>query len=61
MLKVWRHSCITRLWRYWITSDKAYTLANIFMTLNVYLCAEFNAHALVCEYPASKSIASLSS
>ncbi|EFX77373.1 hypothetical protein DAPPUDRAFT_106209 [Daphnia pulex] len=47
MLKVWRHSCITRLWRYWITSDKAYTLANIFMTLNVYLCAEFNAHALV--------------
>lgn len=36
-----------RLWRYWITSDKAYTLAAIFMTLNVYLCVEFNAHALV--------------
>ena len=31
----------------WITCDKAYTLAANFMTLNVYLCVEFNAHALV--------------
>ncbi|EFX70567.1 hypothetical protein DAPPUDRAFT_328025 [Daphnia pulex] len=45
--RMWYVVFSLRLWRYWITCDKAYTLAANFMTLNVYLCAEFNAHALV--------------
>ena len=36
-----------QIWRYWILCDKAYTLANNFVTLNVYLWVEINAHALV--------------
>ncbi|KAK4012282.1 hypothetical protein OUZ56_021383 [Daphnia magna] len=45
--RIWYVTFSLRLWRYWITCDKAYTLAANFMTLNVYLCVEFNAHALV--------------
>ncbi|KAK4045387.1 hypothetical protein OUZ56_032994 [Daphnia magna] len=45
--RIWYVAFSLRLWRYWITCDKAYTLAANFMTLNVYLCVEFNAHALV--------------
>ncbi len=45
--RMWYVVFSLRLWRYWITCDKAYTLAANFLTLNVYLCAEFNAHALV--------------
>ncbi|KZS10403.1 Uncharacterized protein APZ42_025134 [Daphnia magna] len=45
--RMWYVVFSLRLWRYWITCDTAYTLAANFMTLNVYLCVEFNAHALV--------------
>ncbi|KAK4005662.1 hypothetical protein OUZ56_010705 [Daphnia magna] len=45
--RIWYVAFSLRLWRYWITCDKAYNLAANFMTLNVYLCVEFNAHALV--------------
>lgn len=45
--RIWYVAFSLRLWRYWTTCDKAYTLAANFMTLNVYLCVEFNAHALV--------------
>ena len=45
--RMWYVVFSLRIWRYWILCDKAYTLANNFVTLNVYLCVEINAHALV--------------
>ncbi|KAK4030977.1 hypothetical protein OUZ56_024407 [Daphnia magna] len=47
--RMWYVVFSLRLWRYWITCDTAYTLAANFMTLNVYLCVEFNAHALTIQ------------
>ena len=43
--RIWYVLFSLRICRTWIIRSKSYTLAANFVTLNVYLCVEINAHA----------------
>jgi len=45
--RIWFSVFSLRLWRFWMSCDKTYALGVNFVTLNSYLCAEINAHALI--------------
>lgn len=45
--RIWFAVASFRAWRYWIMHHETYTLQQNFITLNVYLCAEVNAHSLI--------------
>ena len=45
--QMWFAVFVLRLWRRWMMSDSAYTMGNNFVSLNLYLCIEINAHALI--------------
>jgi hypothetical protein len=45
--RLWFSVFSLRYWRYWLSCDSVYPLAKHFITLNAYLCAETNAHALI--------------
>ena len=45
--RIWYAVFSLRYWRFWISLDKEYSMANNFISLNSYLCAEINAHSLI--------------
>lgn len=44
---LWYCVVFIRLWRNWITKHPAYKIQNNFLSSNLYLCIELNAHGLV--------------
>lgn len=45
--EIWYCTFFNRLWRYWIKVNDGYKLLENFITLNVFLCIEINAHAIL--------------
>jgi hypothetical protein len=45
--RLWYYVFSLSYGRFWLSCDSVYPLANHFITLNAYLCAEINAHALI--------------
>lgn len=45
--RIWYVNFSLRLWRFWLQCDKVYSLEKNYVTPNVQLCVELNAHGLV--------------
>ena len=45
--KIWFALFFLRYWRHWIVLHPQYSLGNNFVTQNVYMCIELNAHSLI--------------
>ncbi len=45
--RIWFVNFALRFWRFWMMCDDSYKLSLNFITLNSYLCAEINAHAMI--------------
>lgn len=43
----WRVLAFLRIWRNWILSSKKFNLRDNFVTYNLYICMEINAHAIL--------------